>query len=650
MLENRGSTDSHIIAYRPDLDGLRAIAVLSVIVYHLSANMLPGGFLGVDIFFVLSGYLITSIIWREVSVGDFSLVRFYDRRIRRLMPALLTVLFATTIASGLLLLPIDLVGFARSLLAALGFVANVYFWRDTDYFSRMAEEKPLLHIWSLGVEEQFYVLFPLLLLLLVRKAKAWASIMIAGLCLGSLMINVLALKFGAYTPAFYLLPTRAWELGAGVLIALLPAKDMQVPRAVAVYGYLGAVLVIYSIAIGSQLPLPFIPESLLVVIGTSLLVYSGSKGKHPVSRLLSWSGLVFVGLISYSLYLWHWPIIVLFKYYLVRDLTLPEMGAAVAVMTVLAILSWRYIERPFRASKITIHAVRYLALAGVIAAASAAGAIIVQSGFPERLNPAAAQINAAVGTNYRCEVSNYLYFDQSRACVLELPSRDPKDAKIVLLGNSHAQMYAPIFRDIIHDLSLTGLLVPANGCLPTYDANINSECIELANRNIDGVIELKSAHVVVLGMSWDRFVVTSDDPDSAPHATEKLLDGLDKTIDRLIAVGKKVVLIGPIATPNWDVASITGRNLAFGRITERPLYSSQQDFQSKFSNIIDHFEQRSDLAFVRPDRVQCRNGHCDYVINGHSLFADDNHLALAELSLFRPVFEIALKQALGSDR
>lgn len=637
MLESRSSADSRIITYRPDVDGLRAIAVLSVIVFHLSRSILPGGYLGVDIFFVLSGYLITSIIWREIAAGDFSIARFYDRRVRRIMPALLVVLFATTIASALLLLPIDLIGFARSVFATLGFVANVYFWRDTGYFDRVAEEKPLLHLWSLGVEEQFYVLFPLLVLLLARKAKAWASISIAGLCFGSLIVNVFALKWGAFLPAFYFLPSRAWELGAGALIALIPPTVMLAPRTMAVYGYAGAALIILSIATGGQFNLPFIPESLLIVIGTSLLIYSGSSEKHLLIRLLSWRGLVFVGLISYSLYLWHWPIIVLSKYYLVRDLTIPEMGCALAVMIIMATLSWRYIERPFRASTVSLQTVRYVALAGVIVVAMAALTIIARAGFPERLNPAAAQLNAAVGTHYRCAVSDYLYFEQSHACLLELPSHDPEDADIVLLGNSHALMYAPVFQNIIHDLSLNGLLVPATGCLPTYDFNVSSACIELANRNIDGVIKLKRARVVVLGTTWNEL-----------ESSKIMVNGLDRTINRLILAGKQVVLIGPIATPKWDVASITGRNLAFGRPTKRPLYASLQDFQSEYANVIAHFEQRNDLVFVRPDLVQCSNGRCDYVINGHSLFADDNHLAAAELSLFRPIFETAMKRALAA--
>lgn len=634
------------MAYRPDVDGLRAIAVLSVIIYHLAQNILPGGYLGVDIFFVISGYLITSIIWREISAGEFSVIRFYNRRIRRIMPALLTVVFATTAVSIILLLPIDLIGFARSLFATLGFVANVYFWRDTNYFSRIAQEKPLLHIWSLGVEEQFYLIFPLLLFFLARKSKKWTSTSIAGLCLVSFIVNMFALRLGASIPAFYLLPTRAWELGAGALLALLPPNVQFPQKKNTLWGVIGAGLVILGITTGWQLP-HFTPDPLFVVVGTALLIYSGAHESNPVRRILSWKGLVFIGLISYSLYLWHWPIIVFSQYYLVRALTPPEKVAAFVAMLVLATLSWRYIERPFRAKTVPIRTVRCWVLAGVIVAAAAAGTIIARSGFPGRLNAAAAQINASVGTNYRCAVSDYMYFKQAAACSLGLPSRDPEDADVVLLGNSHAQMYAPAIRDIIHNMSLTGLLVPANSCLPTYGINISPECKAVADRNIDAVTKIKKARVVVLATTWYEFIKNPEKTGISHGIDERMLAGLNRTIQRLKSAGKKVVLIGPLATPDWDVASITSRDIAFGRPLTRPLYTSIQDFRKKYSKIITYFEKRNDIVFVRPDTVQCRSGRCDYIINGHSLFADDNHLAAPELALFRPILATALQRALS---
>lgn len=646
MLENRGLADSHVTPYRPDVDGLRAIAVLSVVAFHFSKSALPGGYFGVDIFFVLSGYLITSIIWREIALGEFSIVRFYDRRIRRIAPALLLVLLATTVAATLLLLPVDLTGYAKSLFATVAFVANVYFWRDTDYFSRLADEKPLLHMWSLGVEEQFYVLFPLMLVLIASYNRKRVATWIAVIVCASLLFSAFLGRIGGALPAFYLLPARAWELGVGALVVFIPSAAARSRSLAGGLSLAGAVLVVFGLLTGPTTISWLLPEAAPVAAGTALLVWSGSHRGPWASRFLSARPLVFVGLISYSLYLWHWPVIVLLKYYLVRDLSPAEIGGAVALMTGCAILSWRYVERPFRSLSMPIVTVRYAALGGSITAIALGVLIIAAQGFPGRLNPAAARINAAVGTNYRCAVSDYVYLAQSRACVLDLPSRDPRDADVVLLGNSHAQMYAPVFRDILTGLSLHGLLVPANGCLPTYQVNISPACRELADRNIDAVVGLPRAHVIVIGTTWgDR--INGADGTAPANPVEAVVAGLDRTVDRLLSAGKKVVLIGPIPTPNWDVASIASRDLAFGRPVGRPLFTSQQQFLQQYSAAIAHFELRHDIEFVRPDTVLCTEGSCNYIVEGRALYADDNHLAAAELARFRPAFDSALRRALG---
>ena len=638
MRENRGAADSHVTAYRPDVDGLRAIAVIAVIAFHLSKAALPGGYFGVDIFFVLSWFLITSIIWREIVLGEFTIRRFYDRRLRRIVPALWLVLAATTLVAALWLLPMDLVGYGKSLLATVGFVANVYFWRDTDYFARSAEEKPLLHIWSLGVEEQFYLLFPLLLVLIAIRARARPAPWIAALVLASVLLDVFMRRIGGALPAFYLLPTRAWELGVGALLPFMPAGSERA-RGVRVWlALVGAGLVALALARGPAAVPSALPDALPAVIGASLMVWSGAGSRNPVARVLAAPPLVFVGLISYSLYLWHWPVIVFLKYYLVRDPTWWETIAEVAFMAGCATVSWRFVERPFRSSSMPIARVRILALAGSVLAAAVAWAMIAGRGWPSRLDAAAASINAAAGTNYRCAVADYLYLAQSRACALELPSRDPGDADVILLGNSHAQMYAPVVRDLLHARSLHGLLVPANACLPTYRANITPACTELVDRNIDAVAALPHARVVVIGTTWDAL--------AGPNAG--LVRGLDATIDRLRAAGKRIVLIGPIPIPTWDVASVVSRSLAFHRPLAQPMFASQAQFEATYGAVMAHYEARPGLIFVRPDRDLCAEDRCPYVADQKSLYADDNHLAAAALDRFRARFDAALSQALGS--
>jgi len=286
-------------------------------------------------------------------------------------------------------------------------------------------------------------------------------------------------------------------------------------------------------------------------------------------------------------------------------------------------------------------------IAGVIVVSAVGVSIFAGRGFPSRLNAAAAQINGAVGTNFRCAISDYLLLGLGHACTLGLPSRNPEDADVVLLGNSHAQMYAPVVKEILGSLSLHGLLVPADRCLPTYGMNVHSACISLADGNIDVVARLQRTRIVIIGTTWDDPPVVSDERKPKNQGLGLTL-GLDHTISRLLAAGKRVILIGPIATPKWDVASVVSRSLAFGWPVKQQLYESEESFQREFSGALDHYENRTDVVFVRPDKIQCASGRCVYIQDGRSLFADANHLAAGELERFRPAFEAAVRRALSS--
>ena len=625
--------------YRPDIDGLRAVAVLSVIAFHLNPAWLPGGYLGVDIFFVISGYLITNIIWREACEQNFSILRFYERRIRRIMPALLTVLAATSVAALILLLPADLKGFGRSLLATLFFVANIYFWRDTNYFSRTAEDKPLLHMWSLGIEEQFYIVMPFLLAILAfrwRRAAVWFVLAIVLLSFG---LNVFANRIGAQNPAFYLLPTRAWELGAGAAIALLPASLSQLYRPVAfVAGLLGIALLLLALTHPQQ---GLIPAATPAIVAAALLIWSGSGPITPAtSQLLALRPFVLVGLISYSLYLWHWPVIVFSKYYLVRQLNVWEVIAALAVMFTAAFLSYRYIEQPARAKTMSWRRVGLWTGAGSLAAAGLAITIVISDGFPGRLDAQAAAMNEALGTHYRCPVLKYLALNGERACELNLPSRNPNDAVVVLMGNSHAQMYAPVIEAILRKKDVPGLLVPVNGCFPSAIVNLSRACAEQMARNIRSVSTLQSAKTILLGTSWNYENIRFGQ-EAQQSKQESFAAGLDHTIRQLKAAGKKVVLIGPIPAPGWDVPSVGARSLAFGRPLPA-LETSRMAFDDRYGKLLETFVQRQDLEFVQPHTKLCNALSCPYIRNGRSLFADSNHLAAIALPPLKPLFEFSL--------
>lgn len=649
----RGSADSHVVKYRRDIDGLRAISVLSVVAFHIQRSLLPGGFLGVDVFFVISGYLITGIIWREALARDFSIARFYERRIRRIAPALLTMLIVATAAAAAILLPRDLVGHGKAALATLTFVANIYFWRDTNYFARVAEEKPLLHMWSLGVEEQFYIFFPLLIMLLVWRTRRWAPWAVLAMTVASYLLNIAMVELGNTFPAFYLLPTRAWELGAGAFLALLPpAAAARYERFAPAGGWIGLALVVVGIVAKAQ-SVSAIPTTTAVIIGATLVLWAGGNGRQQggVAKVLGFGPMVFFGLISYSLYLWHWPIIVLAKYYLVRDLTLPEGLAAFALMVVLATLSWRFIERPFRSKAMTVPRLLAWSGGGTLVVAAMAASILATGGFPSRLNGEAAAINAAVDSNYRCPVTKTLRLGTSRGCPLVLPTGNPADADVLLIGNSHAQMYAPVVADILRHRNLTGALVMANTCLPSTKVNVRSgNCNAIVASYLSEVAKLPRPKLIIIAFNWSPdqggFVDASNTP-IAITRNEVLISALDDTIDRLHAMGKQVMLIGPLAIPGEDIASITSRELAFGHPLTLPAFRPRDAFLRDFGPAIDHFAARRDIVFARVDETQCATGRCDYIHDGRSLFSDSNHLGQAALPRFEPALDAAFAQALA---
>lgn len=627
--------------HRADIDGLRAIAVLSVILFHFSGNALPGGYLGVDIFFVISGFLITQIIRREILAGQFTLTGFYERRVRRIVPALLVVLAFCALVAVLILLPSDLVRFGEALLATLAFGANFYAWLDTGYFSPLAAQKPLLHTWSLGVEEQFYIVFPLLLLWLARRWPRLALPVICAITLASFGLDLFARHSNSHVAAFFLLPTRAWELGAGAIVALTPLQVSIPSRALRTfYSALGLVAIVVALMApeGAQPP---IYQAVFAVAGTALLLRFGQLERTLVTRLLGIAPLVWLGLISYSLYLWHWPLIVFAKYWLVRELRPAEIAGLGVLMLAVATLSWRFVEQPFRRREFPTRRLLVIVSCGAGLLAITGIALLQTRGLPARLDPAAAAMNEAVGTHFRCELGNRVHIGAARGCALNLPSGDPADAQLVLFGNSHALMYAPAWRDVLVERREPGVLISMTGCLPTASANFDVGCAGVAQANLDAVESLPRLRTVVLAMTWWH------GPDDIVDATGRRLDNrgkraeiaaIDELIARLRARGLRVVLVGPVAVPNWPLASEVSRLLAYGRSIDRPLAISREEFLREYGPVFEHFTGRDDVTFARPDLVQCDDASCPYVVAGHSSFSDANHMTVAAVERFRGIF------------
>lgn len=335
--------------YRPEIDGLRALAVLPVILFHAGFQTFGGGFVGVDVFFVISGYLITSIIVAQKHAGTFTLINFYERRARRILPALFVVMFACMPFAWLWLLPQEMKSFSQSLVAVSVFASNVLFWRTSGYFAPAAELIPLLHTWSLAVEEQYYLFFPIFLLLTWRFGKRW----ILGVLGLVAIISLVAAQWSSVADraaAFYLLPTRGWELLVGVFVAFYCSNSVKQNlnrTASEVGGAIGVLLLVYAIfAFDRQTPFPSL-YTLIPTIGTALIILFATQ-QTLVGKLLGTKSLVGVGLISYSAYLWHQPLFAFARLRIVDGPSKLLLSALAITAVMLAYLSWKYVEIPFR--------------------------------------------------------------------------------------------------------------------------------------------------------------------------------------------------------------------------------------------------------------------------------------------------------------
>ena len=537
--------------YRPEIDGLRAIAVAAVILFHAGFALFSGGFVGVDVFFVISGFLITSIIVEELKTGRFSVLRFYERRARRILPALFMVMAACIPFAYRLLSPDDLKDFAQSLAAICLFASNVLFWGESGYFDTQAELKPLLHTWSLAVEEQFYVVFPLLLLAAWRLGRVVLLSLIGAIAVVSLFISVDEVR-NFPSAAFYLLPSRAWQLLVGALASFVAdrwqAADVRQPAvrlAGEAVGWGGVVMIVLALFLfDERTPFPGL-NAALPTIGTALVLLCASD-RTSVGRMLAWRPLVGLGLISYSAYLWHQPLFAFTKHALLADLPTDLAIVLCAATIVLACLSWRYIEQPFRD--------RSLISRGAVFALSAVGmAAFVGLGFiGHRMSDRITQIRLqsvepALRSQFRTRES--LVADRNAFVAQFLPeagkdfSTDQATKKVLILGDSVSEdLYSALlvnselfpgieFRRLMLDepcMQAAAHLVAA-GELPA--AIDEKTCRAALERLRDGPL-LKAADVIVLCSNWPRYIT---------HSTH---EGGIALAEALAARGRQVRIVG----------------------------------------------------------------------------------------------------------
>lgn len=671
--------------YRPDIDGLRAIAVMGVVLYHADARLIPGGFVGVDVFFVISGFLITTILLKQMDEGTLSIKTFYERRIRRIMPALFAMMGLVLLFGVWRMTPWDLKELAGSAKYAVCSVANLFFHRvTTGYFAESVDNMPLLHTWSLGVEEQFYVLFPLILMVAMRLelARRYIGWLLGGTC--ALSFGLCAWKMQANTSdCFYLLPYRAWELTIGALLAFHLPKWMAWgasgrPKQLGTLashtlGIIGLLLIVGAMAlIGKTTPFPGV-AAIAPCLGAAMLIAAGARGHHWVGRLLALRPVVLIGLISYSVYLWHWPMLV-FQNYLnlnapVTTATWTRLAIGLSALPI-GYLSWRFIEQPFRSNRFKGWPL-FLGWGGIsLVFIICTFAIEKTNGFDWRVPEKA-----------RHFLSYKNHHEAHTQAVTEAPPTTPKGIfygdptstpSIALWGDSHAQTLAHEMGELANEQKKSLILYwrAANPPLVgfrhlknQYDGDPQDD-YEFNLAVLSEIINSKSIKSVVLSARWSQSIQGNlanygpaekewgstpsiSTPKGRPFNTqperEKVYAALLKdTILKLRGAGKTVFLIYPIPETGYDIPSTLSREVIIGNNPENFLIPAKKIFfeRQKFViTLLDSLPDDPNLVRLKPQDFLIKNGHV-YLTDGDKLFySDSNHLSPDGAHLLQPLLK-----------
>ena len=632
--------------YRSDIDGLRAVAVVAVILFHAGIGGFSGGYVGVDVFFVISGFLITQILRKDHEAGRFSILKFYERRARRIMPALLVLLLLALAGGYVFLLPFQFGDLGKSTLATLAFISNIKFWRGAGYFEGAAEFTPLLHTWSLAVEEQFYIIFPVVLGLVLRYRRRWLGPLVTVTGVASLLLSIVGVYLSP-SATFYLIPTRAWELliGAALALDLVPRIRSAAAREWLAAAGLAAIVA----AVLLFTPLTYFPgaAALLPCVGTALIIQAGREQPSAVARALGSKVPVFIGLISYSLYLYHFPIFVFARFWSAGELSAATTLACFVLTFVLATLSWRYVERPFRDPKrFTRNQIFGASIAGSAVVAAVSLAVVLGHGMPARFD--ARTLALAAGSDD---------FDApSRQCInvaLDATATDPACAVgaaprggmggFVLWGDSHAAAMSPALDVAADRAGVAGTLVSFNACPPLLGVAAprlswkdQQSCLARNQALVERIRSDPAIETVVMTGFWSAYV----DP-ARPDEAKRLETALRTTIERLR--GKRILLLLDTPRSPSDLPWALALGHHFGRQPPR-LVSGDTDVVAQIARSLGGDAVR----VVSTSSLFCQGtAPCALFDQGRPILSDNNHVGastvrthigpyLASLNLFAP--------------
>ncbi len=619
--------------YRREIDGLRAIAVLPVILYHAGFSVFQGGYVGVDVFFVISGFLITTIILNDLKQGRFSILRFYERRARRILPALFTVVAACVPFAWVWMTPVQMDKFSQSVLATFLFLSNIYFWRDSGYFAAAADEKPLIHTWSLAVEEQFYLLFPLLLLLLWKRGARPGTFWISVLAVASLLFSQWA---SGVDPEknFFFTGSRIWELMVGSIAACIMVKRPPAPKdGVAALGLLMIAFAIF--AYNDATPFPSF-YTLVPVLGTAFILVFADKNTMT-GRLLSMPFLVGIGLISYSAYLWHQPV---FAFARIYNITAPPplLMLALALLSImLAYLSWRFVEQPFRRTKTGPLKSRksvFLASGVGMALFLAFGVYGDKSdGIPNRLP---ANVASFYATNEWDKSCLYQRRDgqpdwPNERCIFNKGA----PLKIAIWGDSIAASLTPSIARVVQENGVEVHQLTYGSCMPVrglHRAAVEGQdpCVDFVNRSHD-FIQKAGFDAVVIVANWPTYLESAaslEPVGTSPKA--EFTDVFKQSADQL---GVPVLLLFTHPSAKYEVIDAAGRVLLHDNLVPK-LGISIQEFHDRTQRTRPLLEKAAKTADVQT--LSMESLFCDTYRKGECVFSAGQDIFLSDKVHFSP--------------
>lgn len=644
--------DSHI-AYRADIDGLRAAAVVGVIAYHATPDWLPGGFVGVDVFFVISGFLISTIILREIDAGSFSLATFYARRVRRLLPALAVVLAATALIGWFYLLPHEFSALGKHVLAGTAFFSNFALKREAGYFDAVADEKPLLHLWSLGIEEQFYLLWPLLLLA-VRDRRALA--IVAMIIVTASFAACVSTSYRNLSSAFFLPQFRVWELGIGALLALatlhllkarkLPAGLAATLSAAGVALLIGAAFILNdkSVYPGYLAVWPVTAAVLIIAAGPTALL-NRIVLSHPLA--------VGIGLISYPLYLWHWPLLSM-AHILKVDHTAYAIAAIVGMTFILALLTHLLIEKPMRRGGLRVVVPTVMAMTCLAVTGIAMRKMIIE---PRLNEPQFAELSAAAkdwsypdGLSRDAGVKDFKFYRKGDG-----------PGTVVFFGDSHAQQYWPRIRELTSAAGAPPVVFATRGgCPPILGLDYKSkpDCQGLVERTM-ALASQPDVSTVVFSAVWFVYFSSPDfevrglgDLSPGSPAWIAALDHLTDEMRTLVGRGKRVYLV--LGSPiDLSPFSAFHRDPS-GKAELRKVELTPADIEHKWGAIRNGLRSAALSAGARiidPIASICKGAACSSAdALGHPIYRDGTHLRASYVRQHGNFIDETMSVATGSLR